>query len=210
MRSLPRPFWRTSREFAFQITTIIAGILIALWVDGIVEARRERALVRDAHAALGREIADNLRALDGALPALDRHEQQLRVGLRFADDLLTRGKTDIKEVLFQLQMPTLSRASWQAAERTGALGHMEFGDTQVYAEIYELQDFVVERQRQQIERVASVTARLFAGKGGDPTRMRPSELEAFREKALDALGAVTAQKSLVTQLAEKYRKAPKP
>jgi hypothetical protein len=209
MRSLPRGFGRTSREFAFQITTIIAGILIALWVDGIVEARRERALVRSAHAALAREIADNLRSLNGALPALDKHEQQLRQGLRLAEDLLAQGKSDIKEFQLQLGMPTLSRASWQAAERTGALGFMEFGDTQAYAEIYELQDFVVQGQREQVGRVAGVTARAFAGRGGDPHRMRPSELEAFRARVLDAIGAWTVHRSLVTQLAEHYKKAPK-
>jgi hypothetical protein len=209
MRSLPRHFGRTSREFAFQITTIIAGILIALWVDGIVEARRERALVRSAHAALGREIADNLRTLNGSLPALDKHEQQLRHGLRIAEDLLTRGKTDIKEFQLQLQMPVLSRASWQAAERTGAIGYMELGDIQAYAEIYELQDFVVQRQREQVGRIARVTARFFAGKGGDPFRMQRSELEAFRVPVLDAIGALTVHRSLVTELIEVYKKAPK-
>ena len=59
MPTIPRPSRSTLREFGFQLATIIAGILIALWVDSLVEARRERALVRDAHAAIAREIAEN-------------------------------------------------------------------------------------------------------------------------------------------------------
>jgi hypothetical protein len=209
MTSLPRPFRRTLGEFAFQLVTIIAGILIALWVDGVVEARRDRALVRNAHAALEREIASNLRSLSGALPALDKHEGQLRVGLRLAEDLLTRKKTDVKEFQLQLEMPSLNRASWQAAERTGALALMDFADTQAFAEIYELQDFVIQRQRQQVDRVADVTARFGAGPGGDPWRMGPSEVEAFRSRVLDAIGSLTVHRSLVTQLEEAYKKAPK-
>jgi hypothetical protein len=200
---------RTLREFGFQLATIIAGILIALWVDSFVEARREQALVRDAHAAINREIAGNLQALRGTLPSLDEHERQLARGLRFADDLLRHGKTDIRELHFPLEMPILNRASWQTADRTGALGHMDFADVKDYAQIYDRQDFVVERQRAQIERLADVTARLFAGEGGDPTRMRPPELEALRARLLDALGGVKIQKILASQLVEAYTQAPK-
>jgi hypothetical protein len=208
MRSIPHPSIRTVREYTFQLATIITGILIALWVDGIVEERREQAVVRDAHAALGREIADNLRALSGSLPGLEKHEQQLRGGLQFANDLLSRGKTEIQEFRLQLNMPSLNSAGWQAAERTGALGLMEFADAKAYAEIYDLQEFVVQGQRQQVARIAEVTARFFAGDGEDPMSMRAQDLEAFRARVLDALGAVTVHRSLVTQLVEAYKSAP--
>jgi hypothetical protein len=137
---LPRPSRRTLRDFAFQIATIIIGILIALWIDSVVEVRRERALVHDAHAAVAREIGDNLRALSGALPSLDEHERHLGVALQFADDLLTRQETDIRTLEFPLTLPGLSRASWQTAERTGALRLMEFADVKAYAAIYDLQN----------------------------------------------------------------------
>ncbi len=96
MPTIPRPSRSTLREFGFQLATIIAGILIALWVDSLVEARRERAIVRDAHAAIAREIAENLQDLSASLPSLDEHERGLRTCLQFANDLRTRGKTDIR------------------------------------------------------------------------------------------------------------------
>jgi hypothetical protein len=78
MPTIPRLSRSTAREVGFQLATILAGILIALWVDSLVEARRERALVNDARAAIGREIADNLQALGNSLPSLDEHERALR------------------------------------------------------------------------------------------------------------------------------------
>jgi hypothetical protein len=209
MPTIPRPFNRTLREFAFQLATIIAGILIALWVDSQVEARRERALVRDAHAAIAREIEENLKALTGLMPSLDEHERALRNGLRFTDDMRQRGKTDVRTLNFGVTFPTLNRASWQTAERTGALGYMAFADVKEYAAIYDLQDIVVTGQRQQFARIADATARMFAGKNGDPALMRQSELEAFRGRILDALGGVTIHKGLVSQLAQAYKEAPR-
>lgn len=208
MPTIPRPSRSTLREFGFQLATIIAGILIALWVDSLVEARRERALVRDAHAAISREIAENQQALSAALPSLDEHERALRIGLRFADDLRKRGKTDIHTLNFGIVMPSLPRASWQSAERTGALGYMAFADVKAYAEIYDIQDLVVANQREQIARISDVTARLFGGDKEDPELMRGEELEAFRSRVLDALGAVTVHKSLAAQLVKAYQRVP--
>jgi hypothetical protein len=209
MPTIPRPSRSTVREFAFQLATIIAGILIALWVDSLVEARRERALVRDAHAAIALEIAANLQDLNGSLTLLDAHERALRTGLRFADDLRRRGKTDIRELNFGIIMPSLNRASWQSAERTGALSHMAFADVKRYAEIYELQDLVVANQRQQIARISAATAWLFGSPKDDPTLLRGNELEALRSRVVDALGAATVNRTLITQLVKAYQEAPK-
>jgi hypothetical protein len=209
MPTIPRLSRSTAREFGFQLATIIAGILIALWVDSLVEARRERALVNDAHAAIAREIAANLRDLNESLPSLDEHERGLRTCLRFTDDLRKRGKTDIHTLNFGITMPSLNRASWQTAERTGALGFMAFADVKAYAEIYDLQDLVVDSQRQQIARISDATARLYGGENEDPTLMQPAEREIFRGRVLDALGAATMHKTLATQLVKKYKEAPK-
>ena len=38
----------TAGRFVFEIATITAGILIALWIDGIKEDRKDQALVRSA------------------------------------------------------------------------------------------------------------------------------------------------------------------
>ena len=66
--ALPRkPGSHTWREFVFQLATITAGVLIALSVDGVVEWRRERALVREAQAAIRQEVTANFRDLEEIL-----------------------------------------------------------------------------------------------------------------------------------------------
>jgi hypothetical protein len=44
--------------------------------------------------------------------------------------------------------------------------------------------------------------------GGDPTLMRGAELDAFRDRVLDALGALKTHKGLAAQLVNAYKKAP--
>jgi hypothetical protein len=63
MLRLRRPIsWlpgNTAGRFVFEIVTITTGILIALWIDGIKEDRKDWTLVRSAREQLAREIADN-------------------------------------------------------------------------------------------------------------------------------------------------------
>jgi hypothetical protein len=201
----PRAPRHTAGEFAFQLATITAGVLIALSIDGVLVLYRERALVREAHAAMAREIDANLRDLEGVLPALDAHRRHLEQALRFADDLLRTGRTDVHELQFGLNIATLNRASWQTAERTGALSHMEYDEVRTYAELYELQGLVTESQQRLIVQLANLTAIAFSGEGGDPHRSRPRDLEVFRLRVLDAAGAVSVHRTLAGQLVEAYR-----
>ena len=203
---LPRPSRKTLREFLFQLVTITAGILIALGIDGVVESRRQRALVREAHAAIVREIADNLRELEGSLPSLDAYRRHLEDAQRFATDIIKTGKTDIRGLHFGVNLPSLNRASWQTAERTGALGHMDYADVRKYSELYELQQYVVDNQRDIIRGVSGVSAIGAMGEGGDPTRARPQDLETFRARVVEAMAAVTIHRDLARQLAEAYKR----
>jgi len=97
--ALPRkPGSHTWREFVFQLATITAGVLIALSVDGVVEWRRERALVREAQAAIRQEVTANFRDLEEILPGMEAHQRDLAQALRFADQLIKTGKTDVHEL----------------------------------------------------------------------------------------------------------------
>jgi len=196
----------TWREFAFQLATITAGVLIALSVDGVVEWRRERALVREAHAAIQQEVTSNLRDLEGSLPGMEVHQRDLAQALRFADELIKAGKTEVHELRFALNIASLSRASWQTAERTGALAYMTYADVRAYAELYDFQDLFVEGQRQVVERLAGLSAVMYGGEGGDPMRSRPRDLEVFRLRVLDAMGAMELHRTLATQLVAAYQR----
>ena len=154
-------------------------VLIALSIDGVLAVYRQRALVREAHAAIAQEIDANLSDLEGALPALDAHDRHLEQALRFADDLLRTGKTDVHELRFALNFASLNRASWQTAERTGALSSMNYAQVREYSELYDLQALVVESQQRLIGQLANLSAIVFGGEGGDPYRLKPRDLEVF-------------------------------
>ena len=61
----------TFADYAFQFITVTAGVLIALFIDGLVERNHNRELVAAAHATIVREVADNLKELEGLPKALE-------------------------------------------------------------------------------------------------------------------------------------------
>lgn len=204
---LPRLSARTSRELVLQLSTIVAGILIALAIDGVLERNRERTLVRDARAAITSELRDNLRDLQGTRPAMEDHQKQLQAILQLSEDLLAKRASAANPKL-GLSTPSLNRASWQTADRTGALALMDFEDVREYSEVYELQALVVDSQNRVMERVAGIGA-LFYGltrEGNQPDRER-LDLEALRSRALDSLGGIGIHIELVNQLVEDYARA---
>jgi hypothetical protein len=195
----------TPRRFAFEITAITAGILVALSIDAIVERNRERALVAQARAAIAREVADNRQELDNGFAGFEKHQADLRQALRFADELLRSGKTDLHSLNLGFSFPSLNRAAWQTADRTGALSYMDYDEVKEYSELYELQDLVITSQRQLLAQLSGLLALLSAGEGGDPMKSSSPDLQVFRSRLLDALGATGIHQSMARTLSGAYR-----
>lgn len=134
---------RLLRSFMLQLVPVTAGILIALLIDGALESRRQDRLVAEAHAAIAAEIADNAKQLESALPTLDAVEAQLYEMLAMIDDILTTGTTTRTCCSFGLVAPRLLSASWESAERTGALGYMDYEQVRRYAALYNFQETIL-------------------------------------------------------------------
>jgi hypothetical protein len=204
---VPRPSARTAREFAFQIVTIIAGILIALALDGILERSRDRSTVRDTRAAIQSELRDNLRDLRETLPSMEDHRKQLEAIVQLSEDLLAKRPSNATPNL-GVSTPSLNRASWQSADRTGALALMDFDDVREYSEVYELQSLVVESQNRIMERISGIGALMYGlSREGTPQEREQQDLVALRTRALDGLGAVGLHLGLARQLIEDSAKA---
>ena len=195
---------RSLRDFAIQLITITAGVLIALSLEGLRETYREHVLVSEAHEMLAREIADNRKDVENVLGSLHDQRQNLVVALRFADDLLARKHTDVRELSLKLDFAELSNASWTGAERTGALGHMSYADVRKYAQVFAQQEIFTAHQRQMMQRLTAAVAILGAG-GGDPTQAGAKDLEAFRSEVLGLLGALALEEDFGKHLSETYR-----
>jgi len=162
------PKRRRLRHFLLQLLPVTAGILIALLIDGLVELQRERALVSAARSAIAAEISANASDLNAKLAALTTMQDDLARVSQLVDDILNSGRTAIDEFGYDMPRANLDRASWESAERTGALGYMDYEDVRKYSGLYALQDRVQESQRDVLARLPVLGIIVHAMSSGDP------------------------------------------
>jgi hypothetical protein len=196
---------RSWKDFLVQLLTITAGILIALSLEGIRESMRDRALVREARENIRREIADNKREVDGEIAEMDERGKKIDTALRFATELLKTRHTDIHELQLGLSFPTLSAASWQTAERTGAFAHMDYAEVQKYANVYIMQDFLVQQHRRALDALSAALGILATSEGGDPTKAPPAELERFRQQVVTLRSILFVEEQMTRRASEVYK-----
>jgi hypothetical protein len=205
-RPLPRPSAGTVGRFAFEITTITIGILIALWIDGVKETRRDEALVRTARAQLTREIADNLRDVQDTESSRDAHTVALMQGLQLVNELRA-GHSSAAPTALGLSSPSFPRSAWDTASRTGALALMDYADVKAYSEIYDLQDLVDRAQESYVRRMTQESQQFMAvvsKEGGGATLDRP-DIEAARTQGMALMGAFRFYRQLMQQLVSRYK-----
>ncbi len=168
------------KDFGIQLVTITAGILIALSLEGVRESIHDRALVREARENIHREIADNQREVDDEIDAMPERGKKLDTALRFANELLKTKRTEVHSArAWSSSFPTLSAASWQTAERTGALAHMDYAEVQKYATLYAFQDFLIAQHRRALDTLIGGDRRRDGQRG-----RRPDE-DASRPRSSD-------------------------
>jgi hypothetical protein len=193
----------SAADYGFQLVTVTAGVLIALMIDGLVDWNNNRDLVAEAHAALRREISDNLKELGGLPKAVESSNAQVETALKFADDLLSTGKTGMQEFSLGFDLATLNQSSWQSAERTGALAHMTYDDVRNYSELYALQELFSSQQRKAVDLVANA---IMITTGADPTKASKEELAHFRQQLQFLRANVFVTNQLGALLTEAYQK----
>jgi hypothetical protein len=105
-----------------------------------------------------------MKDLDAVLKDAANRRNHLENAVLLADDLLSARNSSIRQVQLGLSLADLSAASFQSAERTGALGHMDYAEVQKYSRLYAIQDLFSDQQRRSLERTAAALAMLR----GDP------------------------------------------
>lgn len=192
----------TASDYIFQFITVTAGVLIALLVNGFVELRDTRALLRQAHSTIAEEITANKRELDGVLSTYSTHRSRFEAAITFADQLLATKTTAVNQLDFGFELAELSSAAWRTSERTGALSHMGYDEVKKYSMLYDFQEFFSAQQLKIAEHVTSATA-LFSS-GFEPEKATARDLEVFRQHMVELRGLLTVQEQLAKRLAEKY------
>jgi hypothetical protein len=190
-------------DYLFQFITITAGVLIALLINGLVEWNNNRELVEQARATIRREVEANLNELEGLPETIKRSAAQLENAMRLANDLLVKGKTEIREVDLNFNLATLNSSGWQTADRTGALAHMEYDEVQRYSEIYAMQQLFDNQQRKAIDLVATSSSLLASS--FDPTTAKAADLDEFRQGVMLLQSNLLVTEQLGAQLIKGYQ-----
>jgi len=189
-------------DYVFQFITITAGVLIALLINGLVEWNHNRELVAQARATITREITDNLKELEGLPGALEKSSSEIDNVLKLADDLLASGMSDVHTVSLGVNLPTLTSTSWQTAQQTGALSHMDYDEAQKYSGLYSRQDLFIAMQSKAIDLVA--TAITFIRQTVGP-EADPQDVRRFREELLLLQANLLVIGQMGDQLLKAYR-----
>ena len=190
-----------------QFVLITAGILMALLIDSLIEVRRQNQLVAEAHSAIAAEIADNAKALDDALPSLDSVAGTLYEMQQAIDDVLANGTTTKTYGTFNLILPRITRASWESAERTGALGFMDYAQVRQYANLYAAQDSMMAAHTGLAGRFSALAPAGAALKSNDPAAWMP-ELRHGRGLIQEFQIAIASHKFMAGGLSNRYRALP--
>jgi hypothetical protein len=86
----------TLPDYAFQFVTVTAGVLIALFIDGLVETNHNRELVVVARDMLRREVGDNLKELSGLSKSVASSTADIENGLKLANDLFSFNRAIVR------------------------------------------------------------------------------------------------------------------
>jgi hypothetical protein len=119
--------------------------------------------------------------------------------------MLAAKKTSVRELNLHLNLADLSSTSWRTAERTGALGHMDYDEVQRYSKLYDLQELLVEQQRNMLSRLGEASAILNSD--FDPDNPNPKDLEIFRERVMILRSHLGVHQQMAKRLAENYAEA---
>jgi len=195
------------KDFGIQLITITAGILIALSLEGVRETLRDRALVREARENIRRELADNKREVDNEIADMADRGKKIDTALRFANETLKAKDTDVHQLGLELAFPTLSTASWQTAERTGALAHMDYAEVQKYATLYAFQEFLTAQHRRAVDILIGAIAIITGSEDGDPTKAPLAEVQRFREQIISLRSVLFLEEQMTHTASERYKKA---
>jgi hypothetical protein len=121
--------------------------------------------------------------------------------------LLKTGRADIHQVGLEVVFPTLNAASWQTAERTGALAHMDYAEVQKYAALYRFQELLFEQHRRALDIVSAAIGTLTLSEDADPTKSSPADLQRFREQIVSLRSGLLVEEQWARTASDRYKKA---
>jgi hypothetical protein len=200
----------TVKEAIAHLAIVTVGILIALSLEGLVEWRHHRALVREARDNISAELRDNRADLRTVRGKMDGLLKKLAEAADTVDGLSSQWDESTatalfaapgpKYVMYNYDLTTLSTASHTTAQTTGALSFMDYSDVERCAHIYELQEMFVRQQTQSAD-AAQTAAALGLGLVKKPSA---ADFEAVKRQLRLAAGELLFERGYADVLLKAY------
>ena len=193
------------KDFALHIAIVTCGILIALGLEGIIEAVHSRHLVRETRENVRFEMEIDLDHSKQELARVVLYDAQLKALVNDLPTLALQHPGQVNERLEPIENPGyfFLANSWQSALSTGALEHMSTDEVNAYGAAAEVIKVYTSLQHD-AQANETRTKAFFAAH----PRLTPEQLEEGTERLLlfsraeEALSFVgpQMQKSIETAL----------
>lgn len=191
------------KDFLRELVTIIAGILIALSLDGLVAWREHHNLAREATANIITEVHENRKELDNELRDLAKMQRQSQVLVELLHNLKSNRNASAHDFQLIWSMAELHATSWDTAARTGALSYMPYAQVKSYSQVYDLQRSFTELQQRSLSSALEVEG-LTVSLGRDRKSISPGDLADAERKIGIAVANIGAMQQIAAALGERY------
>lgn len=125
------------REFAVEIGTITIGILIALGLEALIEARHNHELVAEARAELISELQYNRKNLADVIVVARNNQAALKALISYGQARLAHRAAALPSgVDLNGRFTTLRTSGWESTVATQAIAHMPYDQAQAVASVY--------------------------------------------------------------------------
>jgi len=191
------------RDFFMHLFTITIGLLIALGLEGLVEAAHNRHLLHTAEINLHDEIRDNrtLLAHDEATLTTSQQDIEKNIALLQA----ARAHQPITGSLSsQWKWNGMQLAAWETARNTGAIALMPYDDAQSYSIIYRQQSLMDDQALLYIRDIYHSSSALEGRKLSD---LQPAELDAMIASSQQAIADLRLLQDLIRGLDHLYQRS---
>ena len=174
----------TWKDFLLHLATITIGLLIALGLEGLVEAAHHRHLLHQAETNLRAEISSNRQTLAGDEKQLDGTEQEIESDLRLLSTVKTHQPSS-GQLAAGWEWNSMDSAAWDTARDTGAIALMPYEYAQGYSGIYGQQGIVNDQARSYISALYKITEPLKSGR--KLADLQPAEIDTMIATSQQAL-----------------------
>lgn len=132
---------------------VVLGILLAFMINNWNESYKDKKELKIAKEQIVQEVINNLKECQRVIRIQERRNTFFSK-YRDSIDTYSKRKLSLSQMPFEgVNVPTISRTAWDAANYSGIISQLDFEELQVLTSIYQMQHVTSEIQGQIISTV---------------------------------------------------------